>query len=78
MRDPDDGGIQFVEANRIAGAAIGGERSRAKTDDADPHRTVFLLLGNRKPDAGGARVVAARLQLVGRVGQLLAMQDHAM
>ena len=77
LGDGDDGGVDVVEAESVAGAAIGGERAGAKTDDADAQGAGRREGAEGEADAGGERVIGGGLVAEQGIEDLGAVNDGA-
>src|SRR6266852_2980311 len=74
--DGDDLWVDLVEAEVVAGFAVGGDGARSETDHANaPGSAAATIQG--QPYAGVGRVVGGGLQALRRVDELRAVLDLA-
>lgn len=75
--DPWHQRVNFVIADVIAPAPVGGYGAGAKPDHADAYRAVLLLFANGDSDASVGTVICRRQIAARRIEKLLAMADGA-
>ena len=76
--DFDHQRIDFVDADRIAGPAVGGESAGAESDDTHLLRDAFHAGHDRHAHAGLHAVIRGRLETEVSAEHLRAVIDHAM
>ena len=76
-RNPRHQGIDFVIADVIAPAAVGGNGAGAEPDDADAHGPVLLLFADGDADAGVGAVIGCGQVAARGVEELFAVTDGA-
>src|SRR4029077_2349085 len=74
--DGDDLRVDLIEAEVIAGLAVGGYGARSQTDHADALGPAAATIEGQ-PDAGVGRVVGGRQQALRRVDELRAVPAPA-